>query len=455
MAQKKPVKSTSQLSPENYIRKKARTLPVFECLINNDWEEAKMANLIVARRHTNGNITAGLYLVDLLCLGIKDTFWFFNIPEHEYREKLESFLKISEDEVGTIDYDLAHNIVFAGIGLAEELEFKPHKDFTAVTQYILEEDTDDVPIIEIECGIYGLPAYMQGTLHSEAKAHQVIAQLEKVVGVGNFYILDEEGIIINEDDFEDNNPYSSMDEESKRTEFENYLFKSEGFSEDDARNMAQLTQSLIDDLIDIDKYNGYSDEFYEELSAINVNVDEIPDEMLGVEPDAGLLTSEVKHQFVDLLRFNGETEDLKKHLDTFRKNQGVEAASSFLELHIKESEDPEGQLLLLNTLAEKFPHCSLLQIKWAETNFAQRPELGHYKYESFFKDRESIHPIEFFSFLQFRSMCIIKEDDLEKLEAWKDTLEDFISVEDYTVLQGYIFIFQIRQVAGKLNIAQE
>ena len=67
-----------QLSPKKYIETKVRNLPIYKCLVNKDWDEARIAEIIVMRKHANGNVTAGVYLVDLLCLGIKDTFFFFN-----------------------------------------------------------------------------------------------------------------------------------------------------------------------------------------------------------------------------------------------------------------------------------------------------------------------------------------------------------------------------------------
>jgi len=68
-------KVIQMLSPENYIRKKARMLPIYECWLNNDWEVSGAASIIIARRHTNENITFYLYLVDLYCLGVKDSFY--------------------------------------------------------------------------------------------------------------------------------------------------------------------------------------------------------------------------------------------------------------------------------------------------------------------------------------------------------------------------------------------
>ena len=50
--------------------------------------------------------------------------------------------------------------------------------------------------MEIECGIYGKPAYVRRPLDTDTKQAQVIAQLEKTAGPGNY-------IFIGDDEFED------------------------------------------------------------------------------------------------------------------------------------------------------------------------------------------------------------------------------------------------------------
>ncbi len=189
MAKKKAGKVVQMFTPENYIRQKARTLPMFECLVNNDWEENRLANIIVARQHTNGNITAGMYLVDLNCLGVKDASYWFNISETQYTEILTRARGGMVLE--GIPYALVHNIVFAALEFAEEYGFKPHKDFKSVAQYILEEDTDDIELIEIECGEEGKPAFISGPYDNAAKVARIIAQLEKTAGPGNYTFIDE------------------------------------------------------------------------------------------------------------------------------------------------------------------------------------------------------------------------------------------------------------------------
>jgi len=202
MAKEKKNKVVQMLSPENYIKQKARTLPIHQCTVNAEWEETGLAQVTVIRKHVNENFTAGFYLVDLKCLGVKDAHYVFNISQHEFNEVYAR----SEIQVQTenIPYTLAHNIIYAGLEFAEDYGFKPHKTFTSVAKYILEEDTEDIELLEIPCGNNedGAPIYMRGPNDDEAFANRVMAQLEKTAGPGNYHYV------------------SSLDEDWQDEEFE-------------------------------------------------------------------------------------------------------------------------------------------------------------------------------------------------------------------------------------------
>jgi hypothetical protein len=184
MALKNSWKPSQALSPENYIRNRSRSLPVYECLVSPEWKETGMTHVVVSRSHTNGNITACIYLVDLYCLGVKDCFYLFNASMEYYREKIEAY------RFEQISYALAHNIIYSAVAFAEEFGFKPYKDFTSITRFMLDEDTEDVELIEIECGKNGKPMYVCGPYDDRKKAEAIIAQLERAAGKGNYdYIL--------------------------------------------------------------------------------------------------------------------------------------------------------------------------------------------------------------------------------------------------------------------------
>jgi len=187
MSNKKSTNQTAFLSPENYIRQRSRNLPIGDCFINPDWEQNKMCQIVITRKHVTGNVTACIYLVDLSLLGVKDTTFKFNTSPEDIKELLARRGARFID----IPYELAHNIIYTGIEYAEEYGFKPHKDFTSITSHFLEEDNDDVPIIEIECGgLDGKPCYTNTGFDSPERERAILAQLAMTAGEGNYdYIL--------------------------------------------------------------------------------------------------------------------------------------------------------------------------------------------------------------------------------------------------------------------------
>jgi hypothetical protein len=167
------------LSPRKYVQTKARTLPVSKCMVNKDWEESQIANVSVMRKHANGNVTIGLYRIDLLCLGVKDTVFFFNTSEHEFLSEYSHELADFKE----IDYALAHNIIYAGHDFALEFDIQPHHNFE-VTRYILEEDNHAVPVIEVPVGTDGVPHLI---VAQPGEFADVLAKLKQYAGEGNYY----------------------------------------------------------------------------------------------------------------------------------------------------------------------------------------------------------------------------------------------------------------------------
>ena len=67
------------LSPEKYIRTKARDLELKSCYISDNWKSSGYVTIIVSRQHKNSNVTHAIYQVDLLAQGIINTFFEFNL----------------------------------------------------------------------------------------------------------------------------------------------------------------------------------------------------------------------------------------------------------------------------------------------------------------------------------------------------------------------------------------
>lgn len=152
MAKKKSKPQKTTFNPINYLKTgNARKLPVYECLLPKDWELIKKFPAIIARKHVNGNITFASVLVDLLCTGAKDVLFFVNEPESLYREILDNYKQGLSLDFEPVSYELLHNVIFESVAYAEEFGIAPHEDFR-FAEFILDEDSDDFPKIEVPLG---------------------------------------------------------------------------------------------------------------------------------------------------------------------------------------------------------------------------------------------------------------------------------------------------------------
>ena len=132
MTKKKQKKQQAGLqfpSPEQYMKQCVRSLEIGKCNITEVIEECG-----------EGHFNAPFYLVDMLCLGAKDSFYHLTLAEEEMDKFLDNGQVLRE-----CSYEEAHNWIYGAISWEEEAGIEPYKSF-AITQYILEEVTDDIPL---------------------------------------------------------------------------------------------------------------------------------------------------------------------------------------------------------------------------------------------------------------------------------------------------------------------
>lgn len=457
MAKNNKGKVIQLLSPENYIRKKVRTLPIFECLVRSEWKEAEMTTVLVARKHTNGNITVCTYLVDLLCLGVKDSMFLFNVPVSKYEEfknKVNGEMEMTE-----VDYTLAHNIVHAGIEFAEEFGFMPHKDYESVTKFMLEEDTEDIDLIEIECGRYGKPIYIRGPFEDDAKARRIVAQLEKTAGPGNYAFVDmhdefdneyefeyqDEDEFENDDDIE--NEFGKLAFEEKKKLFFTLTEKINDQDEDEGKRFIILSNSLVDDLIDQDRYNQFYDEYTDELS-LEIEEYEVPDQLLGIRPGNQIISEKLKSRFMHIYQLIDEDPKFaKKELKLFQKEADNIPGVYFLELLLNQTEGSSKYGKRLKEYAQAYPDYPLIQLLWNIEQVTSRKDqhkLPRYpfKLKSFFPDRQTIHPIERFYTLLLFAFATGIEMDINRIEAFSSVIYEFdlLEIEESLLITTISFL---------------
>jgi len=165
----------------------ARNYPLHECLINPSWREGGIATILISRRQDNGDFLFGVFLVDVLCLGLKDTFCNAGFSPYRYRSEVVG--KIFDETPAQCPPALAHQIIYGGIAYARQFGFEPQRDF-ALSQHILDPHDSWETSEEVEFGRDGKPFYIAGP-HDNPKL--IVKKLEAMAGAGNYDYIVEVG----------------------------------------------------------------------------------------------------------------------------------------------------------------------------------------------------------------------------------------------------------------------
>ena len=156
--------------------KRAKEFPIHECLINEDWQDSGLAYVLLSRKQPNNGLIIGTYLVDIYCLGLKNTFCNANISSEDYEKlKLKMF---RQGSAITCHPGLANRIIYGAIDYARRLGFEPQKDFT-LSRFALDEPSDVDLSFDVEFGKDGMPFYIAGP---DDDVDHVMKQLSKHVG---------------------------------------------------------------------------------------------------------------------------------------------------------------------------------------------------------------------------------------------------------------------------------
>lgn len=192
MAKKKNKQVAQSLSPERFLKERARSLEIGPCYATPNIEECGLGDIIVTRVHKGGKYTVGVFHVDTYCLGVKNAAWCVRMDELDYESLIEQLRE--SVNVERVSYEEAHNRIYGAIAFAEDAGIAPCRQFD-VAQYVLEEDTDDVPLIEYEYGKNGKHFLVA---HNQKELDYFLPILLANLGEGNF-----DFIIKDEDDDED------------------------------------------------------------------------------------------------------------------------------------------------------------------------------------------------------------------------------------------------------------
>ncbi len=436
MSKKRKAPQNQQLSPEKYIKTQARKLPIHECLINKDWKENGMCNILISRKHKNGNLTSGVYLVDLYCLGVKDAECAFNQTTSEYNEFKEEYFP--EDLFEIIDYTLAHNIIHAGLEFASDYGFQPCKEFNLRAKYILEEDTEDIELIEIECGKDNKPFIMVSDDNRE-EAKRAFSHLQSTVGPDGFFYSEAKSMNNHtmdsehddmEDDYEEEDipveeyiyekPLSERIEDIKR--FKELKDFDKHTDQENAVELLFVAKRLVYNYYGLDKIEASRNQFINFLD-VEINDESIPKSLSGAQ------NTEHDEKIDEILDAFDFGDNLKKYKLKKLANDYPEVPfysyMHIVDMVIKEENTKkiEKQLneylsIYPNYLMLKLENDQHLCLNDKEPHFINEKLINESSLSNFLDNRKQIHSMEFMVFHSALFAFLVYKKDVLALDSF-------------------------------------
>jgi hypothetical protein len=185
-------------SNRGWLRRSA-DWPLHECLVAKEWREpGAIVQILVSRRSPQGQVAAGVFLVDLGCLGVKNAFGRAFSTQEEYSATLRNDVLASQEMIHA-DLNLAAKIIREGVAYARELGFRPNRDIRDA-QLVLGDADADACDEEIPLGKDGKPFFVSGPYDN---VDRILDKLTRKLGPDGFhYMIGIDGpdvVILDED----------------------------------------------------------------------------------------------------------------------------------------------------------------------------------------------------------------------------------------------------------------
>lgn len=420
-SKKKSNNVKSILSDLQYLKSgKSRNLPISNCLISEDWENAGIAQIIIMRRHINNNVTAGIYLIDLYCVGVKDTFFLFNIDERELMSSLSGMEDLSQFK--EFDYVIAHNMIYGSIEFASEFGIEPHKDFK-LTAMILEEDSDDIPLIDIEFGKKGVPVLICDSDHP--KLNYYLNQLNRFAGEGNYIYLED-----NDEDLDFIDQPNTWEEEDWLDFFEDL---------ESCETEVEVKDTLID--------------YSEAVKFIYEKIIVEPEFAVKKLSPENLITSnfQITYEPIDITNYNSTPQEIKEGklaYSIINEGNKEELTSLVKRLQLDSSKWPNNPIFLnylyttyqmleqdskakeaVKLITKNFPSYLFGKVNYAtqlmyEGKIDRVPDVfgGNYHLKAIYPEREVFHIQEFIAFNTIMCLYFIRKEEIYSANIYRNMI---------------------------------
>ena len=178
--------SAFQSAMDGVSKTAIRSSPIHECLCWEPLSEAGFGYAVVARRVPTGEVVTGLFMVDMFCLGVKDSIFKVFSGLHEYEELKD---KLGEHvPLKSVSAPYIRKLVEGAVAYARDLGFEPARNYRATAEVfgdINAAECDETFVF----GKDGRPFYMRGPEENAIRARQIVEQLTQRCGPDGFDFL--------------------------------------------------------------------------------------------------------------------------------------------------------------------------------------------------------------------------------------------------------------------------
>jgi hypothetical protein len=164
--------------------RRASAAPVLHsCRSGRLWEFG-IGHVLISRNYPTGHVTFAAFLVDVFCLGVKDTF--FNVaPRSKYERDLYGRMS-RQDDLVEMAPEAARKLVEGAVAYAEELGLPPHPDYRKAREIFGDIDAGACRE-EFEYGRKGKPYFVGGPNDGPEKCRRIMNTLTHRLGHDGFH----------------------------------------------------------------------------------------------------------------------------------------------------------------------------------------------------------------------------------------------------------------------------
>ena len=158
-----------------------------EAFLHNEIWSKGMGSLVVARQKPAGTIDAGVFLLDVYCLGVKNAFYKI-FSNKEFEEKFMPSCFPSGDFL-RVELPYARKLIEDSVNYAKSLGFPPNRDYKKALKVlggIKSSDSEET----FTFGSNGRPLFIAGPTDTRQKINMIMKKLALTCGEGNYdYLL--------------------------------------------------------------------------------------------------------------------------------------------------------------------------------------------------------------------------------------------------------------------------